>query len=162
MEHFLAHSSVQDRIGALAPEQLRCVINVVNQQLASPLTSAVLAQAAQMKQQEFCREFEASVGVDPDSFILRRRLERALELLKDPWLTDAEISAVVGFAHPDIFRAEFRKVAGVSPMTYRARIRSKPVLSLSLASESLSGRPIGHSMDESCASINYNQSGSDY
>ena len=98
-------------------------MNVVNQQLASPLTSALLAEVVQLKQHQFCREFEASVGVNPDSFILRRRLERALELLKDPWLTDAEISAATGFAHPDIFRAEFRRLAGVSPLSYRARIR---------------------------------------
>jgi AraC family transcriptional regulator len=69
----------------------------------------------------FVRVFKRWIGLAPHQYVMRRRLERGKELLEDTDLPIAEIALAVGCANQSHFSALFRRVTGMTPMTYRQR-----------------------------------------
>jgi AraC family transcriptional regulator len=72
----------------------------------------------------FARAFKESAGVSPHQYVLRRRIERALQLLKGTQPSLAEMSRELGFSSQGHFTTVFRRLVGVSPSNYREQVRS--------------------------------------
>jgi len=108
------------RPGALG-RRLNLVREHIEANLARPLRLAELAALAGVGVRRLGAIFAAETGWSPHQYVLRRRVERAKELMRDPDLTLAQIAYAVGFADPSQFSRVFRQHTGEAPRTYRRR-----------------------------------------
>jgi AraC-like DNA-binding protein len=88
---------------------------------AQPLDIAALARVAHVSAAHFSRQFRATFGESPHRYLQRRRVERAMELLRETDRPVTEICFDVGFSSLGTFSRTFRAVVGESPSAYRAR-----------------------------------------
>ena len=79
------------------------------------LTLESLARVAGLSVHHFARAFRQSTGEPPHQYLLRRRIERATEMLKQPHLPLSEIALAVGFSDHSHFARHFRRLVGMSP-----------------------------------------------
>ncbi|WP_106816880.1 helix-turn-helix transcriptional regulator [Microbacterium timonense] len=87
---------------------------------AQPLDVPTMAAAAHMSPAHFSREFKAAYGETPYGYLMTRRIERAMALLRDGIsVTDACVA--VGATSLGSFSSTFRDIVGESPSSYRAR-----------------------------------------
>jgi len=85
-----------------------------------------LARSVGLSRAHFIRSFRRTFGEPPHRYLQRRRLERAMTLLRDTDRSITEICLDVGFASLGTFSRTFRDVMGESPREYRERARSAP------------------------------------
>ena len=84
------------------------------------VTDALAVEAGYSKY-HFARAFTATYGESPRSYLMRRRIERAKDLLRSANLTVTEIAAMVGFASVGSFSSRFRQLVGEPPAVYARR-----------------------------------------
>ena len=89
--------------------------------LREPLDVAAVAAVARVSPAHFSRQFRATFGETPHRYLQRRRVERAMELLRETDRSVTEICFDVGFASLGTFSRTFREIVGESPSRYRAR-----------------------------------------
>jgi AraC family transcriptional regulator len=111
------HTSNFDRRvrGALGKDVLRRLRNYIMAHLDEPIEVAALAGVAARSEFHFTRVFTRSVGMTPHRYVVHRRLQRAVELLRDGRSSLAEIAASTGFADQSHLSRWVRRVYGVSP-----------------------------------------------
>jgi transcriptional regulator GlxA family with amidase domain len=85
-----------------------------------------LAQASAVSVSHFARSFKNAFGVPPHRYLLTRRIERAVALLRDTDLSITEIAFQTGWKSLGTFGRVFRDITGESPGNLRARERSSP------------------------------------
>jgi AraC-like DNA-binding protein len=88
---------------------------------ARPLDVPALAKVAHVSPAHFSRQFRATFGETPHRYLQRRRVERAMELLRETDRPVTEICFDVGFNSLGTFSRMFREVVGEPPSSYRAR-----------------------------------------
>jgi len=86
---------------------------------AQPLDIPTLARIAHVSEAHFIRTFRATFGETPHRYLQRRRVERAMFLLRTSDRSVTEICFEVGFASLGTFSRTFRDVVGSSPTAYR-------------------------------------------
>jgi len=86
---------------------------------AQPLDVPALARIAHVSEAHFSRIFRATFGETPHRYLQRRRVERAMFLLRETDLSATDISFKVGFESPGTFSRTFRDIVGRSPRAYR-------------------------------------------
>lgn len=67
----------------------------------------------------FSQLFKKSFGVNFVDYLTELRINAAKELLKDPFLTMAEVAEMVGYESPNYFTRVFKKNTGITPTEYR-------------------------------------------
>ncbi len=100
---------------------LRRARNLMDREYARPLEVAELARAALMSTAHFSRQFRATYGETPYSYLMTRRIERAKALLRRGDLSVTEVCLEVGCASLGSFSARFTELTGETPTAYRAR-----------------------------------------
>jgi AraC-like DNA-binding protein len=105
--------------GGLSPSVLGRVIDRIEASLDKPLKVTELAALAGFSVHHFCRAFRQSTGWPPHTFIIRRRLEKASELLRSSNKSITEIALACGYSSASHMSASFRKEIGASPKLYR-------------------------------------------
>src|SRR5205823_7176336 len=95
---------------------------------AEPLDLATLARIANVSEAHFIRTFRATFGETPHRYLQRRRVERAMLLLRESDRPVTEVCLDVGFTSLGTFSRTFRDIVGVSPSEYRrgARVTGAP------------------------------------
>lgn len=93
--------------------------DVMDRDYARPLDIAALARIAHVSPAHFTRTFRATFGETPHRYLQRRRVERAMFLLRESDLSVTDICFRVGFGSPGTFSRTFRDIVGRSPRTYR-------------------------------------------
>jgi transcriptional regulator GlxA family with amidase domain len=88
---------------------------------AAPLDVPSLARGAYVSPAHFNRQFRATFGESPHRYLQRRRVERAMELLRETDRSVTEICFNVGFGSLGTFSRTFRAIVGESPSSYRRR-----------------------------------------
>jgi Helix-turn-helix domain len=78
----------------------------------------------QASRAHFVRSFKKAFGETPHQYLLRRRIERAKELLRNTLFSVTEVSFAVGFRSPGSFSTAFRHLVGQPPIAYARRWRS--------------------------------------
>jgi AraC family transcriptional regulator len=110
--------------GGLSPAKLRLAKTFVNDNLASSLSLTDLASLVEMGPCHFARAFKESTGLSPHQYVLRRRIDRAIEMLKDERSSLAGIAYDLGFSSQGHFTTVFRKFTGTQPTNYREHLLS--------------------------------------
>src|SRR5256712_9227600 len=88
---------------------------------AEPLDIAALAAVALISQAHFIRTLRATFGETPHRYLQRRRVERAMYLLRATTRSVTDICLDVGFTSLGTFSRSFRDIVGEAPTTYRER-----------------------------------------
>lgn len=107
---------------SLARHLLR-VRDLIDRAYSEPLDVAALARSASVSPAYFSRSFKAAFGETPHQYLLSRRMERAMALLRAGELSVTEVCMSVGFSSLGSFSTQFRRFVGVSPSAYRERSR---------------------------------------
>lgn len=108
-----------ERTGRLSRTSLRAVTDYVGDNLSGNLSLGEIADAANLSPYHFARAFKRSTGLSPHQYVLRRRIERAKDLLRNTDLPVGEVSRRVGFASPSHFSQQFRRIVGAAPSSLR-------------------------------------------
>ena len=95
--------------------------DAMDRDYAQPLDIATLAKIAMVSEAHFIRTFRATFGETPHRYLQRRRVERAMFLLRETDRTVTEICFDVGFASLGTFTRTFTAIVGDPPTTYRWR-----------------------------------------
>lgn len=106
-------------VGGLPPRRLQRVFAHVQEHIAQQLAVADMAQVVGMSQYYFSKLFKLSTGTTPHQYVMRQRVERAQELLRDGKAALAEVATHVGFETQSHFTSVFRRLSGVTPKHYR-------------------------------------------
>jgi AraC-like DNA-binding protein len=93
--------------------------DAIDREYGKALDVPALAKVAIVSEAHFIRQFKAVFGETPHRYLQRRRIERAMALLRATELTVGEICVEVGFASSATFSRTFRAVVGVSPTQFR-------------------------------------------
>lgn len=102
---------------------LRRARDLMDRDYAAPLDVPAMARRALMSASHFSREFKRAYGETPHSYLLTRRIERAMHLLRAGWsVTDACME--VGWTSLGSFSSRFTEVVGETPTAYAAREHS--------------------------------------
>ena len=96
----------------------------MDREYASPLDVAALARTACMSPGHFLRSFRTAYGETPYSYLMTRRVERAMTLLRRGDLSVTEVCFEVGCSSLGTFSTRFTELVGESPSAYRARDHS--------------------------------------
>lgn len=95
--------------------------DAMDRSFAEPLPNAALAAIAHMSPQHFVRTFRRTFGETPHRYLQRRRIERAMWLLRSTDRSITDICMEVGFTSLGTFSRVFRDVVGEPPSAYRLR-----------------------------------------
>ena len=98
--------------------------DTMDRSFSRPLDVPALARVAQVSPSHFSRQFRATFGETPHRYLQRRRVERAMELLRETDAPVTEICLDVGFNSLGTFSRTFRDIVGESPSAYRSRFAS--------------------------------------
>lgn len=105
--------------GGLSPVVKRRVFDFVEAHLDQPLTIEDLAEVADLSAYHFASMFRKTVGEAPHKFVLRQRIERAMEMLRDDRASVAEIALATGFSSQAHLTTRFSHFTGLTPAKYR-------------------------------------------
>lgn len=129
--------------------------DTIDRSYASPLDVAALARVAHVSPAHFARQFRALFGETPHRYLQRRRIERAMELLRDTDRPVTEICLDVGFASLGTFSRTFGAVVGESPSAYRARtVAGRPDQYVPACLEKTLRRPVGRARPAAAPAAN--------
>ena len=98
---------------------LRRARDLIDREYMRPLDVAALARAALMSTAHFSRQFRATYGETPYSYLMTRRIERAKLLLRNGDLSVTEVCLEVGCTSLGSFSARFTELVGETPTAYR-------------------------------------------
>jgi transcriptional regulator GlxA family with amidase domain len=98
---------------------LRRVRDRMDREYAQPLDVDALARGAHMSAGHFSREFRLAYGESPYAYLMTRRIERAMALLRRGDLSVTEVCFAVGCSSLGTFSSRFTELVGVPPSTYR-------------------------------------------
>ncbi|KAA9394507.1 helix-turn-helix transcriptional regulator [Kocuria coralli] len=98
---------------------IRRVRDRIDRQYAQPLNVEELARGAHMSAGHLSREFRRIYGESPYAYLMTRRIERAMTLLRRGDLSVTEICFAVGFSSLGTFSTRFAELVGVPPSVYR-------------------------------------------
>jgi transcriptional regulator GlxA family with amidase domain len=109
--------AAEQRLSDLA--RLRRVRDRMDREYAQPLDVEALARGAHMSAGHLSREFRLAYGESPYAYLMTRRIERAMALLRRGDLSVTEVCFAVGCSSLGTFSTRFAELAGVPPGTYR-------------------------------------------
>jgi AraC family transcriptional regulator len=120
--HLLGRSDSLDRQrGGFSQAQLSRVLDLIEQRIDQPLTLRRLSEAAEVSTSHFSSLFKRSMGVSAHTYVVRRRVERAEELLRSSELPVTQIALEVGFSHQTHLARWMRRLKGLTPREARIR-----------------------------------------
>jgi AraC-like DNA-binding protein len=97
--------------------------DTMDRSYARPLDVPALARVAHVSPAHFSRQFRATFGETPHRYLQRRRVERAMELLRETDLPVTDVCLDVGLNSLGTFSRTFAEIVGESPSAYRARFQ---------------------------------------
>jgi AraC-like DNA-binding protein len=101
--------------------------DAMDRRFAEPLCIPRLARIAELSQAHFIRTFRATFDETPHRYLQRRRVERAMFLLRSTDRSVTDVCLDVGFNSLGTFSRTFQAIVGESPIAFRQRGRMPPV-----------------------------------
>jgi transcriptional regulator GlxA family with amidase domain len=100
---------------------LRRARDMMDREYARPLDVPALARVALMSTGHFSRQFREAFGETPYGYLMTRRIERAMALLRRGDLSVTDVCMAVGCTSLGSFSARFTEIVGESPSAYKER-----------------------------------------
>lgn len=116
---FIVHELPEPERG----DSLAATLDWMRRNLASDLSIEVLSRHAAMSTRSLARRFKEQTGTTPAKWVNQARIHQAQTLLETTNLSVARVADEVGFTSPTAFRARFRELTGVSPLSHRNAFR---------------------------------------
>jgi AraC-like DNA-binding protein len=107
------------KVSALARWRLKRAIDYFEAQIGKPVSLADVASSAGLTRMHFAAQFRAATGLSPHEYLLRRRIERAQEMLAETGMSLVDIALSVGFQTQSHFTSVFKRYAGQPPRAWR-------------------------------------------
>lgn len=127
-------------VGGLPPRRLQRVLEYVKQNIEKDLSVAEMAQVVGMSQYYFSKLFKMSTGTTPHQYVMRQRVERAQELLREGNAALVEVATHVGFETQSHFTSVFRRLVGITPKKFR-EMRSETNIHLASGADGKPKKP---------------------
>ncbi|MEH1016483.1 helix-turn-helix transcriptional regulator [Micromonospora sp. CPCC 206060] len=99
--------------------RLRRVRDRIDREYTQPLDVQALARGVNMSAGHLSRQFRLAYGESPYAYLMTRRIERAMALLRRGDLSVTEVCFAVGCGSLGTFSTRFTELVGVPPSTYR-------------------------------------------
>lgn len=115
----------QQRLRDLA--RLRRVRDRIDREYAQPLDVEALARGVHLSAGHLSRQFRAAYGESPYSYLMTRRIERAMALLRRGDLSVTEVCFAVGCSSLGTFSTRFTELVGMPPSAFRAAVATAPL-----------------------------------
>jgi AraC family transcriptional regulator len=112
-------TSERSKGSKLAQWRLKRAIDYVEARLDEPVSLADVAASAGLTRMHFAAQFRAATGLRPHEYLLRRRIERAQELLVGTGMPLVDVALSVGFQTQSHFTSVFKRYAGQPPQAWR-------------------------------------------
>jgi AraC family transcriptional regulator len=126
IRHYSSLKDVQIGHGGMAPYRLRKAVGLIDHHLDAEEEGRIglrsVAKEVGMSYFHFSRAFKQSLGMTPTNYIAARRIERAKRLMQETDFPISEIALRSGFSSQSHFTTSFRRLAGVTPMSFRKRM----------------------------------------
>ncbi|MCZ2816125.1 helix-turn-helix transcriptional regulator [Modestobacter sp. VKM Ac-2984] len=100
---------------------LRRVRDRIDREYAQPLDVAALARGVHVSAGHLSREFKRAYGESPYAYLMTRRIERAMTLLRRGDLSVTDVCFAVGCGSLGTFSTRFTELVGMPPSVYRER-----------------------------------------
>jgi AraC family transcriptional regulator len=107
------------KVGELPRWRLKRAIDYFEARIGNPVTLAGVASSAGVTRMHFAAQFRAATGLRPHEYFLRRRIERAQQMLADTNMSLVDIALSVGFQTQSHFTSVFKRYAGQPPRAWR-------------------------------------------
>lgn len=107
------------KVAELPRWRLKRAIEYVESRLSEPVSLADIAAATGLTRMHFAAQFRAATGLRPHEYLLRRRIERAQEMLVGTGMSVVDIALSVGFQTQSHFTTVFKRFAGQPPYAWR-------------------------------------------
>lgn len=120
----MTHSAHEDHLAELA--RLRAVRDRIDREFERPLDVEGLARGAHMSAGHLGRRFREAFGEPPYRYLMTRRVERAMMLLRRGDMSVTEVCFAVGFGSLGTFSLRFSELVGVAPSAYRVQVQGAP------------------------------------
>ena len=121
------HSSVSvepgKQRGRISQQKLRRVLSYIEDNLGQDISLRDIATVAGLSVSHFTPLFRETVGLPVHQYLIRRRVERAKDLLIEREMPISQIAFETGFAHQSHLARNMRRLLGVSPRAFRERLR---------------------------------------
>ena len=115
-----AHARAEaQRLSDLA--RLRRVRDRIDREYAEPLDVEALARGVHMSAGHLSRQFRLAYGEPPYAYLMTRRIERAMALLRRGDLSVTEVCFAVGCSSLGTFSSRFTELVGMPPSAYQRR-----------------------------------------
>jgi len=105
---------------------LRRVRDRIDREYAQPLDVEALARGVHLSAGHLSRQFKEAFGESPYSYLMTRRIERAMALLRRGDLSVTDVCFAVGSSSLGTFSTRFTELVGMPPSEYRRRARTAP------------------------------------
>jgi AraC family transcriptional regulator len=106
-------------VAAFPKWRLMRVLRYIETNIGEPITLANLAATVGLSRMYFAKQFRAATGIRPHDFVLRKRIERAQQLLAATSDALVDIALSVGFQTQAHFTTVFKKFTGTTPYQWR-------------------------------------------
>jgi AraC-like DNA-binding protein len=100
-------------------ELIQVSVNYINNNYEREISLKDIAQYVFLSTSYFTRAFKEEMGISPINYLLKTRIERAKELLKDSTQKISDIALSVGFSNQQRFNDIFKKYVKMTPLQYR-------------------------------------------
>jgi AraC family transcriptional regulator len=116
------------QVSTLAKWRLKRTVDYIDAHLAEPIQLGDMATAAGLSRMHFAAQFRAATGCRPREYLLRRRIDRAKDLLATTGLALVDIALCSGFSNQAHFSTVFARLVGQTPARWRRANRSANVV----------------------------------
>lgn len=116
--------------------------DLIDRRYADPLDIRTLAARAHVTESYFIRRFRERFGETPHRYLVSRRMERAMRLLRDTELSVTDVCLAVGCTSLGSFSSQFHRFVGLSPTGYRAQARDARLARLPGCLVKIFARPV--------------------
>lgn len=114
------------RVSAQEQKFLRTIQKFVSENLHRSITLDDLAEAVHLSSSSLYKKMKEYADISPMEYVMKVRLHKAVELLKDDSISVQEVSMAVGFNTHSFFSECFKREFGMTPRQWRLRNVSKP------------------------------------
>lgn len=122
------HSSISlpvaESNGRLNGRRLKQVLALIEEEIADDLTLDRIASTAGVSASHAAALFRASMGMSIHQYVIRRRVERAKDLLLQSEMSITEIALAAGFTHQSHLARYMRRLLGATPTTIRRLLKT--------------------------------------